>query len=252
MNLLAGNSPEATLADAMEIVCAKGWFSERSPEVQRMLASVARLKSFKADEAIYLVGDEPNGVFGLVNGSVDISIPRADGTDFTVHQAERGFWIGDLALMSSASRLVSVRAATDVLAIHLRSKDVLALIKEQPTLLFDFYALTYANLATALFLLSNIAIASSEARVALRLLLYIEHSPHPEGRIRVSQAKLGEMVALSQPTLQRVLRRLQDLDCIERGYNEIRVTNRAKLLELCGEDVDLPLSISAIMQQSAG
>jgi CRP/FNR family cyclic AMP-dependent transcriptional regulator len=42
------------------------------------------------------------------------------------------------------------------------------------------------------------------------------------------------MVALSLPTLQRVLRRLQDGGLIELGYGRIRILDRRGLLSLCG------------------
>ncbi|MDS9469624.1 Crp/Fnr family transcriptional regulator [Paracoccus sp. MBLB3053] len=221
---------------AIDLLSRSGWFGQRSTECRALIASIARLKVFETGATLYAVGDEPNGIFGLVDGALDISVPRADGNDFTFHKADPGFWVGDLALMSSARRLVSVHAASDATVVHLDVDEILALVKSHPALLHDFYALTYENFATTFFLLANISIASSESRVALRLLMHLEHAPDPDGWVEISQAKLGELVALSQPTLQRVLRRMRDLACVELGYGKIRVTNRAQLLALCGDN----------------
>lgn len=230
-----------TLAEALDLLSRVGWFSKRSDRVRAVLGDIARLRFFAAGAPLYLVGDEPNGVFGLVDGSLDVSIPRADGTDFTFHLAEPGFWVGDLAIMTSATRLVSVRAATDATVVQFGAADLARVVRDQPSILHDFYALTYANFATTFFLLANVSITSSESRVALRLLLQLERAPDPEGWVRVSQGKLGELVALSQPTLQRALRRLQEMGCIEQGYGQIRVIDRARLLDACGESADLKL-----------
>ncbi|WP_176084703.1 Crp/Fnr family transcriptional regulator [Martelella sp. HB161492] len=200
-----------------------------------LISSIARLRRYSAGEAIYQVGDLPDGVYGLVEGGIDVSIPRADGLDFTFHRAEAGFWIGDLALMTNARRLVSVYAAGDVSMLHLRASELRRLLKTYPDLIQEFYRLTYQNFATTFLLLSNLAMGSSEGRVALRLLLQLEQAPDPGGTVNISQSKLAELVALSEPTLQRALRRLRDMGCIEQRYNEIRVKDRVALLAVCGE-----------------
>ncbi|MGA0617717.1 Crp/Fnr family transcriptional regulator [Paracoccus sp. KR1-242] len=232
-------SDRITLAEALSRLAMRGWFAQRSHEFRKMIAEIARLRTFEPGEPLYLLGDAPNGVFGLVAGALDVSIPRADGNDFTFHRAEPGFWVGDLALMSSAKRLVSVHAATRTIVVEIGSDDLRELAEREPSVVRDFYALTYENFATTFFLLANVSIASSESRVALRLLMQLEQAPEPEGWIHLSQTKLGELVALSQPTLQRVLKRLYDLNCLELGYGRIRVTDRKKLLSLCGENAVL-------------
>nr|WP_246414103.1 Crp/Fnr family transcriptional regulator [Martelella radicis] len=198
-----------------------------------------KLRRYAPGEAIYLVGDWADGVYGLTSGGIDISIPRADGLDFTFHRAESGFWIGDLAMISKSRRLVSIYAAEEVTMLHMRATDLSVLLHKHPSLFHDFYRLSYQNFAVTFQLLSNISMASSEGRVALRLLLQLENAPDPRGRIRISQSKLAEIVALSAPTLQRVLRRLKDLGCIEQRYGEIHITNRAALLKVCGEGAGL-------------
>jgi CRP/FNR family transcriptional regulator, cyclic AMP receptor protein len=107
-----------------------------------------------------LAGDAPNGVFGLVSGSLNVSFPRADGEDYTVYRAGSGFWLGDLALFSCGIRLVSVRAgacADDASPVH----ELAALLRDDPRLYADFYALTYENFKTAFRIISNLAIAST-------------------------------------------------------------------------------------------
>src|SRR5262245_147026 len=102
---------KSSLASALRALSAEGWFSRRSKATRARLGTIAKLRSFAKDELIYLAGDPPNGVFGLVTGSLNISYPRADGEDYTVHRAGAGFWIGDVALLSSGGRIVSMRAA---------------------------------------------------------------------------------------------------------------------------------------------
>jgi CRP-like cAMP-binding protein len=222
------------LESAFAALSVRGWFAERAPQARTVLAGVARLRDYAAGEALYHFGDPPNGIFGLVRGALDITIPRADGMDLTVHRAEPGFWIGDLALFAGQTRLVSAVAAEATGVVHLPAWELRRLVEADRSLYADFYALTHENMATALRLLANLATTPSEARVAVRLLLLEEAQEGGAGELRVSQAKLAEMIALSVPTLQRVLRRLEGEGLLELGYGRIRILDRRGLLALCG------------------
>ena len=52
--------------------------------------------------------------------------------------------------------------------------------------------------------------------------------------IQVSQASLAAFTAISQQTLRRVLRKLEELGLVESGYNKVRVLDRVGLARLCG------------------
>jgi len=226
-------SPE--LEESLAVLSRRGWFAGRSEAVRAALTNIARLRNYDAGQALYLVEDVPNGVFGLVRGSVDISIPRVDGMDLTVHRADPGFWVGDLALLANEKRLVSVIAAEPTRVVHLPDRDIRHLVEKDPRYYADFYALSHENVGTVLRLLGNLATTPSEARVAVRLLLQAERQSSSEAGLRLSQAKLAEMVALSLPTLQRILRRLQEQGMIELGYGQIRIVDHRRLLSLCSD-----------------
>lgn len=81
------------LERALEVLRSRGWYSERSKETQKRLAEIARLRTFEAHEPIYLAGQTPNGVFGLVEGSIKIAFPRNDGENYVAHHAGAGFWL---------------------------------------------------------------------------------------------------------------------------------------------------------------
>lgn len=223
------------LEAAFEALSARGWFADRSPETRAALAGIARLRDYAAGEALYHFGDAPNGIFGLVRGALDLTIPRADGMDVTAHRAEPGFWVGDLALFAGQTRLVSVVAAEPTRVVHLPAWELRRLVEADRSLHADFHALTHENMATALRLLANLATTPSEARVAVRLLLLEEAQGGGAGDIRLSHAKLAEMIALSVPTLQRVLRRLEGEGLVELGYGRIRILDRRRLLARCGD-----------------
>lgn len=227
------DAPEVNLNCALSILATQGWFSERSAKTRALLGTIAKLRSFTTGENIYLSGDVPNGLFGLVSGSLDISFPRADGEDYAVHRAGAGFWFGDLALFSQGLRLVSVHAAEPAILVQLSSQSLERLVAKEPQLYADFYALTYENFRTAFRIITNLAITSTDKRVADRLLLELEMRGDSYGWISSSQSYLARLMAISLPTLQRVLRRFAKAGFLNNGYARVQVVDREALHQIC-------------------
>jgi CRP/FNR family cyclic AMP-dependent transcriptional regulator len=179
------------LNSALRILEAQGWFAERSKATRARLAAIAKLRNFVKDERLYLAGDPANGIFGLVSGSLNISFPRGDGEDYTIHRAGAGFWIGDLALISGKPRLVSVRAAEPTVMVQLPVQD-LTRIRVEPQIFADFYALAYQNFETALRVIGNLSIPSAHRRLADRLILEVDARGDANGWVALSQSEPGE------------------------------------------------------------
>jgi CRP-like cAMP-binding protein len=224
----------ADLAFALGVLASQGWFSQRSNATRARLGAIAKLRRFAQNESIYLADDAPNGIFGLVSGSLNISVPRADGEGYTLHRAGAGLWIGDVALFSGGTSLVSVHAAEPTVMVQFPNQALMRLVQEDPRLYADFYALAYENFQTALRIISSLAIASSEKRLADRLILELDTRRDPEGWIHLTQPELAKMTAVSLPTLQRVMRLFVRAEILMGSYGRIRVVDRNSLARLCG------------------
>ena len=205
--------------------------------MQRTLGEIARVLQYEEGQAIYHFGDRTNGIFGLVDGAVEVRIPRADGVDITIHRAEPGFWIGDLAFLSEQRRIISLVAVAPTHVLHLPEPALVALLKKEPAFYRDFYALSHLNTWLALQLLANLAVSGSVARIALRLNIYLDSHPDQGDIIHLTHGQLAELVALSPPTVERGLKELQDRGALELGYGRITVLDREVLLDaISGRD----------------
>ena len=223
-----------SLQTALARMAQQGWFAGIGAPVRDRLGAIARLKRCDRNATIYHVGDPADGLYGLVEGAIDVAIPGEQGIDFTVHRADPGFWVGDLALVSGQTRLITLRAATPVTLVHLPGAPLRALADTDIEEMRALYALSHLNTATALRLLANLGVTSSEARIGLRLLYQMETAAAADGWVALSQAALSEMLALSPPTVQRSLKRLQDRGLIDCGYGRIRICDKAGLIRHCG------------------
>jgi CRP-like cAMP-binding protein len=227
-------SESLALAEAWALMETRGWLARRTPRVRELLYSAAQLRDVSHGESLYCAGDSPDGIYGLVRGALQASIPRIDGQEFLVHRAEIGFWIGDVAAFSAQKRLVSLRAAGDCRVIYLPQKSIKKLIDRNPELFRDFYELTHENTRTILLLLGNLSITSAEQRIALRLLMHTDMLESEDGWIEVSQETLAQMVALSPKTVRRTLRQLALRGLVQSAYAKVRIADREALAALCG------------------
>ncbi len=107
------------------------------------------------------------------------------------------------------------------------------MLREEPRLYADFYALTYENFKTAFRIISNLAITSTEKRLADRLIMEVEARGDADGWIPISQPELAKLLAVSVPTLQRATRRLVGARLAKNSYGRIQVIDRAALVRLC-------------------
>jgi CRP-like cAMP-binding protein len=222
----SANDP-ADLDSAWQDLERSGWLASCQTDVRITLRSIAVLKSFAPGDYLYHVGDQPNGVFGIVSGALDSLIPRTDGEEIVVHRSASGFWIGDLAFYADQVRLISLRAGTALTAVQLPQRKLTRLTAEHPELIADFYRLSYENMATTLALLGNLATPGAENRVARRLL--IQQQAEPGEWLALGQESLAELVALSAQSVRRALHSLENQGLIELGYGRIRIVDVQRL-----------------------
>lgn len=189
-----------------------------------------RPRRFAASDTLYRLGDTSDGIYGIVEGRVAVSIPSDAGTIYDCYIGRPGFWIGDLALFSKTTRLVSLTAETDVTCWFLQQGRVHDLVRADPELISLFYALNHRNMASAMRIMANLAIPDNARRLAAWLLFLDGRTPSAASWIEVSQEQIGMQNAMSLPTVRRLLKRLEKGGLIELGYGRVRVTNREKLL----------------------
>lgn len=229
MESMKESSLEFDRERASEILSTRGWLAQRPAAFRDQMIAAGRLIRYENQQPLYHVDDAPEGIYGLVSGSVRIEIPSGLDEAVIIHQAEPGFWIGDLALFAKQKRLVGVTARGPVLVFFVPSDRLRAMLRETPDFLEDFYALTYENVALSLRLLANASASKAGQRIALRLLHQDEQAAARGDWIHLSQDELASLSAVSLPTLQRTLRRMADASLIEIGYGRLRILDHAAL-----------------------
>ncbi len=218
-----------------------GWLAEQPPALGAWVAEVGRWRSFTSGQVLYEAGDTGDaGLYGLAAGSLDITFPAVTDEPVSLHRAEPGFWIGELALLAETGRLVSVHAGSAARVLVVPGAAIRAHLDRHPEHWRCFYALTHRNMAVALGLLGEALALPPAARVARRLLQLAD----AEGVVAGTQEQLAGLVGVTRTTVRRALKRLVDEGAIETGYRSLKIRRR-DLVELSARSAEERPSMGA-------
>lgn len=201
-----------------------GWLSLQPEDFQDRMSAIGRWTTVPRGKALYVLGEEPDAVFGLGKGLLDISLPVGD-EDVIFHRAPPGFWVGDGALLSGVRRFLTVTAGTDCEVFRIPEAPLRRVLEENPGdwRYFHYLATLNAVLATQA-LAEAIALPARPrfARVLLRL-------AGPDGTINATQEELGRMAGMSRAGFRRAFGALIDAGVLETGRGSVLIHDRAAL-----------------------
>lgn len=204
---------------------SKGWLSEQPEPFRDRLLSAARWKTLARGETLYSVGDDPNAMFGLEEGFLDLAIPIAADEEVVIHRAPPGFWIGDSALLADSPRTLSLTAATPARVLALPAAAIRRLLADHPQDWPGFAALAHRNGTMAIQALGEVLALPPRARFA-RLLLRIADA---EGRVRATQEELGRLAGMSRAAFRRAFADLIAAGVVEMEYAGLVILDRTAL-----------------------
>lgn len=209
-----------------------GWLAGEAPDFRDRLLSIARWRSYRAQEDVYLAGDEPNGLFGLEKGRLDLSIPISDDEWVTMHRAQPGFWIGDSALFAGQRRGLSVVTHDECLMLTVPALPLKRMLVDHPEDFACFYRLNHANVMTTLRVLAETIALPPRARFA-RMLLRLSSK---EGIVDATQAELGALAGMSRAAFRRAFSELIEQGVVKMEYGAVRILD----MEALRREVDTP------------
>lgn len=217
---------EATSDRALRlgILAETGWLSLQPTDFQDRMVSIGRWTAVPRGRSLYVLGEEPDAVFGLGSGLLDISMP-VESEDVIVHRAPPGFWVGDGALLSGVPRLITVAPATDCEVFRIPHAPLRRILAENPEDWQCFHHLATLNGALATQTLAEMLVLPARPRFA-RLLL---RTALPDGTVAATQEELGRMAGMSRAAFRRAFRALIAAGVLETGRGIVRVHDRAAL-----------------------
>lgn len=212
---------------AEKIMTTTGWLSRQPADFQREVLGRSHLKRYNAGNILYGVDDAWSGVFGLVDGIIEVQLPNGQTGTF----GTAGFWIGEAAAFRRAPRRAALVARSDVWAYYLPLAEFETLITN-PDHCRSFAHLTIEHLEDALRVVASLMTNDVVARVAGRLHSLVTAQSGSGTELSVTQTDLASMCGLSRQSVNKALRRLAEEGAVSSRYGKVAVVDPAKLMHL--------------------
>jgi len=216
------------IVTAHEVVLRRGWLSLTPASFQRDVLNRCFLVRFEAGESIYVVGDPPGGMFGLVSGGVSVSIAPGERGPYFAHFAQPGTWMGEAAAITGQPRRVGVSATREAELLHLPLQEIHEIVDRNPEAWRLFALITIGHLDMAIGASDDLMIRDHVKRclaVLLRLGGCRQASPADRSPIEVdvSQEEMAVLSNVARTTAGAVLRKLEATGYLEQSYRRIRI-----------------------------
>ncbi|WP_167451830.1 Crp/Fnr family transcriptional regulator [Salipiger sp. HF18] len=180
---------------------------------------------------VYLAGDDTGGVFGIVDGLVELHLPAPGGSATLAHIGRPGAWFGDLAALRGHPRRFSLVTRTNARLLRLSRSELQRLCDDVPGRWRYVADLVADNLSIAIDVVEALRRRDVVERTALNLLAVADDT----GDLSVTQTDLAELACLSRGTINGALAALEERGLVKRHYREVEIRSLDGLARLVGK-----------------
>jgi CRP/FNR family cyclic AMP-dependent transcriptional regulator len=217
-----------TLDEAKEIAGTRGWLSQTPGDFRRAVLGRVALQSFKPGQSIYSIDDPPGGMYGLVSGSVKISVAPGDDVPVLAHIMTPGSWSGYGPAVTGRNRIAGLSAGRNCRALFLPLHAINEIAARDPLTWRYIAALVLSDLKISIGAMDDLMIRD-EFRRMIAVLLRAGGFRHGDGGekgavwLDLSQSELAAMSNLARTTAGTFLHRLEAEGEVEIRYGQIGV-----------------------------
>ena len=208
------------------------------------LIARAQIRTFAADETIFLMGSTGDAMMVVLSGRVRISVASPDGKEILLAVLVAGQIFGEIAMLNGKERTADARAACECRLAILNRRNVLAFFDQHPHAWPGLIGTLCERLRTADEQMAEIALMDLPARLAkalLRLTASEPQSGEPLSQIRLSQREIGSLIGATRESVNKWLGRWQRMRIIQIAESLITILDRHALEELAQvESTDHP------------
>lgn len=188
-----------------------------------------------AGRHLFLQEDRSDRVFGLVEGSVEISIYSIDGQKLVANMQTAPTIIGEIGALDGGVRTATAICRTDCVLVSLDRAQLLRRVEESPLLARSMLRLLCDRARWLSESLGDQAFLDVEARLAKRLLLLDKLLADASGWIAISQSEIAEFLGATRESVNKLLNGWRSRAFIEVRRGHIKVINRPRLRQLLRE-----------------
>jgi CRP-like cAMP-binding protein len=205
------------------------------PDLSRGLFAKARAVSLRADQTLFLAGDDGDGCYRVDEGLLKASVAAPNGGERILAIFGPGAVVGELAVIDGAPRSASVAALRDSKLCYVSRADFEAFARSTPDVYRHVTAVLARRLRDTNDALAAASFLSVKGRVAHALLNLAEAFGQDVGsgriliRQKVSQGDLAGMAGIARENVSRVLKDWMTHSLISRLAGYYCLENKAAI-----------------------
>ena len=229
-------APRATL-DAEEAMAAarrSPWLSCQPRGFTDALLARASLHRFTRNQIIIGLEEADTSLHFLLQGAVEVAVPRLTLELFPVHIIAGGQWFGEHGAVTGRPSFAEYRARTLSSTLAIPRAALAELETDHPDGRAALVELLSFTIRTQMEMAGDLAGLDAENRVRSKLLTLSAVSGMRPGEdevsVPISQEDLAVVSCVSRPTVCKILRKLEEAGTIRLGYRRIEILRRGDLL----------------------
>lgn len=190
-----------------------------SPPVQAALLAVAHRRTLAQGDSLFLKGSMPDALFGVVQGTLRVSVTGASGREAVIAVLQPGHWFGEVSLLVGQERVYDTFATEPTEMAVVSAPDFHHLIASSFEIHMAFTRLIGLRLRQALRWIDDAILSPLPVRLAQRILALAQlGSGEP---LAVSQEDLAMMLGVSRQSVNRQLKLWEDAGLLRLEYKRI-------------------------------
>ncbi|MEK8047801.1 Crp/Fnr family transcriptional regulator [Ideonella margarita] len=203
------------------------------PEVRQELLLLAQRQLLEDRQWVCQSGDPAEALFGVVRGTLRVSVLAPNGAEAVVSVLEPGHWFGDISLFSALPRFNHVQAVGPAEIAVIPASEFHALIARRPDIHMAFTKLLSHRLRVMMAWIDDVILHPLPVRLATRLLA-IDHrsqdEPYRSHFVNMSQDDLAASLGVSRQSVNRQLKLWEKDGTLRVHYRRIELLNLKQLM----------------------
>lgn len=196
-----------------------------SEELEALLRNKARRKHLAKNDILYVRGSQPDALFCVESGAIQLSATSANGREAILNIVEPGRWFGELTLLIEAERVHDAKALMDSELLVVSARDSHEVVDNKPAYLLEFLRLVCHRYKWAIERIDSTILQPLAVRLAHLLLAAEMAAPVKDAKrqheLHLSQEGLGQMLGASRQSVNRQLKLWESLGILQVAYGRI-------------------------------
>jgi CRP/FNR family cyclic AMP-dependent transcriptional regulator len=194
---------------------------------QERLAAFARERPMQAGEVLFRRGDRESFMIAIVEGTVRVTIPSADGRERILAIFHPDDVLGEIALLDGKPRTADAIARSDGRLLVFERRDLLPVLRAVPDMTLALMELLCARLRRT----SDQVEEQSFLDLATRLARALLRMADTDGHVVATQRDLAELVGATRESVNRRLREWEEAGLLRLGKGTIGIQDLRAMRE---------------------